>query len=131
MMMIAIAETRPSDVRPILKQYQGKDIPKAFAASEQAALEQYQREWLEEQKKKSRGLNKWLGVGKVSGMSEEMPTELPYQRHRRLRRQLFEQQHEEEDRRFREQAKKAMQEQLEHFKKSNISILDYMTKVSQ
>ncbi|KAI8056732.1 HAD-like domain-containing protein [Syncephalis plumigaleata] len=124
-----IAETRPTDVRPILQAYSGKDIPATFAESERILLERYQQEWEEEQKKKSRGLSGLLlGASKSTG-DEGPPTELPLQRHRRLRQETFMAQHEREDKAFRELAKQQMKQQMEQFKESKMTILDYMTKV--
>ncbi|RKP10832.1 HAD-like domain-containing protein, partial [Thamnocephalis sphaerospora] len=46
--LLTLSETRPADVRPILKAYYGKDIPKTFAEMERQLLESYQKEWKEE-----------------------------------------------------------------------------------
>ncbi|CAE7074670.1 unnamed protein product [Rhizoctonia solani] len=62
----SIAIHSPPDVRPILKAYQGKDIPKAYAAVEAEQKRKLIEDW--EKKRKSAGTSGSMAIGGLFGL---------------------------------------------------------------
>ncbi|CAE6485884.1 unnamed protein product [Rhizoctonia solani] len=73
----SIAIHSPPDVRPILKAYQGKDIPKAYAAVEAEQKRKVIEEW--EQKRKSGGPSGNMAIGGLFGLGakKQHPADQP------------------------------------------------------
>ncbi|CAE6360640.1 unnamed protein product [Rhizoctonia solani] len=74
----SIAIHSPPDVRPILKAYQGKDIPKAYAAVEAEQKRKVIEEW--EKKRKSGGSSGHMAIGGLfgfGGAAKQHPADQP------------------------------------------------------
>ncbi|CAG8578156.1 226_t:CDS:10 [Ambispora gerdemannii] len=106
------------DVRPVLVQFKGKDIPKAYAQWEKEWKEKRRLEW-EEIKQPKKGLASWASfLGGVSGHVQEqyIPQYQLLDHNRKLMRQEFMQNY----RTLKEQApeiQRLMREEQEYFEK--------------
>ncbi|KAG9086390.1 mitochondrial inner membrane protein required for protein import [Ceratobasidium sp. 370] len=73
----SIAIHNPPDVRPILKAYQGKDIPKAYAAIEAEQKRMVVEEW---EKNRQRGGGGGMSIGGLFGLggaTKSQPADQP------------------------------------------------------
>ncbi|KAL0089533.1 HAD-like domain-containing protein [Phycomyces blakesleeanus] len=128
----AIALTNPDDVRPILKSFEGKQIPIEWAKREREMEIMHRKQWEEEQasKKTKRNLGSFLGTGGGVAQATEAPPPSYLDQMRKNIRETFAAEHEQMKQQQDEIMKKDIEAQKEQMRAMKLTVWDLMTKAS-
>ncbi|ORY98768.1 HAD-like domain-containing protein [Syncephalastrum racemosum] len=123
----AVGMMNPDDVRPILKNFHGKDIPQQWAQWEKAMNEQHRLQWEQERKSTSKRNLRTLLSG---APQEEGPPPTQLDAMRKQMREAFAAEHEQMRQQQDEMMKREMEEQKAKMKEMKMTVWDLMTQVS-
>ncbi|QRV84369.1 NLI interacting factor-like phosphatase [Ceratobasidium sp. AG-Ba] len=126
----SIAIHNPADVRPILKAYQGKDIPKAYAAVEAEQKRKVIEEWEKNRRQGGSGSMSIGGLFGFGGATKSQPTDQPPLTYLEQRRKEYQKLYQEDQAYWAansEKFKKMMEEDREkQMKEMGGSLLGWM-----
>ncbi|KAI8384485.1 HAD-like domain-containing protein [Radiomyces spectabilis] len=126
----AVALTNPEDVRPVLKSFEGKNIPIEWHKREEEMNERHRQQWYEEQaaKKTKRNLGSLFGSAAAPQVEGPPPTYL--EQMRKHVRETFAAEHEQMKQQQDEMMKKEMEENMAKLKEMKLTMWDLMTQMS-
>lgn len=124
---LAVGMMNPDDVRPILKNFHGKNIPEQWAQWENAMNEQHRLQWEQERQSTSKRNLRTLLSG---APQEEGPPPTQLDAMRKQMREAFAAEHEQMRQQQDEMMKREMEEQKAKMKEMKMTVWDLMTQVS-
>ncbi|KAI9312260.1 HAD-like domain-containing protein [Dichotomocladium elegans] len=136
----AVAIYNVPDVRPVIGQFGGEDVPAKFAKWEEAMKEQHRLQWEAEQKEKPklRNLGSILGSGSASAAAGQHPQDhqqqgpppTPLDMARQQYRRAFAEEHMQARAQHEEAIKKDMEAQKAKLKEMKMTVWELMAQAS-
>lgn len=122
--------TTPDDIRPVLKSFEGKNIPIEWAKREEEMNKMHRLQWEQEQAKKktSRNLGSLLGGGSQAAVEGPPPTYL--EQMRKHVRETFASEFEQQKKTQEEFMAQENEKQMQMLKDMKMSVWELMTQAA-